>query len=383
MMVKSSNPNTLRFLFGSLVVLSVPYIYVTVKTASEASLNEMAAIVDSPRLLLQTTTSSSSRADPKIVTTAASVVEPACDNFFTVLASAWIPSEGNCSDVYKKYHDLILEHDASMARMNKKLTIFTTWSPEELQQGCGVLDNYVTNLTGHVQLQQFDPEPLLLKHGFTDQHIDWMKHWKDVAPRFHHAVTRLSDVFRIVLQREFAMAYADLDLVYLLDDPRVYLTVPNVAVPIWSEEKGAFEIQNSAFCFSQPQLDRLIGNVKALMNSKGETQKTKNSYMYTAFGPNLFQHSLQGMQTLGPIQLYYTHSDDHWKPQDVAGLSKAYGGFVWLHLDASNRRRNWYQNKKRTYTMLVDELKSKIQISELEQVLPAFVLQADKHQTQQ
>jgi hypothetical protein len=325
--IDNRSNTSLRLIFGTLMVLAIPYVYVTIKAASDVSLDKMTG-VDSPRVLKSLLEHASRNS-----AVATANVAPACDNFFTVLASAWIPNEGNCSDVYDKYRDLILEHEASMQRMGKKLTIFTTWTDQELQQGCGDLANFgFTVSSNHIQLQQFDPEALLLKHGFTATHVEWMKKWQIVAPRFHHAVTRLSDVFRIALQREHAMAYADLDVVYLLDDPRVYTAVPNVAVPIWSEEKGAFEIQNSAFCFSREQLDVLLNNIRTLMDSVGEKQTTQNSYIYTQFGPNLFQHSIQSMQILGPIQLYYTHSDDHWQPERVAELSKAYGGFVWLHL---------------------------------------------------
>jgi hypothetical protein len=43
--------------------------------------------------------------------------------------------------------------------------------------------------------------------------------------------------------------------------------------------------------------------------------------------------------------------------------------------DASNRRRNYYKNKKRTYSMLVEELKSMIQVAPVEKVLPKFLLE--------
>jgi hypothetical protein len=153
------------------------------------------------------------------------------------------------------------------------------------------------------------------------------------------------------------MSYIDLDIVFLMFDPRVYWNKPNVAMPIWQEEKGAMEIQNSAFCFSSSQLDMLLETIRNMIDTRGEEQLTKNMYMYTQVGPNLFQHTIQWLQLIEPIQLYFTHSDDHYLVKDVAQLHNDYGGFVWLHLDGSNRRRNWYKNKKRTYPMLVEEFR--------------------------
>jgi hypothetical protein len=43
--------------------------------------------------------------------------------------------------------------------------------------------------------------------------------------------------------------------------------------------------------------------------------------------------------------------------------------------DASNRRRNYYKNKQRTYSMLVAELKGMIQIAQVEQVIPKYLLE--------
>jgi len=154
------------------------------------------------------------------------------------------------------------------------------------------------------------------------------------------------------------MAYLDLDVVYLLTDPRVYTHRPNVAAPVWSEEKGAIEIQNSAFCFAPSQLDLLLDKIRDTMDQRGSQQFQRNMYIYTQLGPNLFQHTIQSLQMIQPVQLYYTNSDDHWEIPKVAKLHEDYGRFVWLHIDGSNRRRNWYKNKQRTYPMLVQEFQA-------------------------
>ncbi|KAL3918240.1 MAG: hypothetical protein SGILL_004330 [Bacillariaceae sp.] len=243
--------------------------------------------------------------------------------------------------------------------MNTQLTIFTTWSPQELKETeCAAVTADMSKKYPHVKFRQFDPEALLTKHGlFNNTHIGWMKSWANTSPREHHVITRLSDIFRIALQLEYHMTYVDMDVAFLNLDSSVYGSVPNVAAPVWSEEKGALEIQNSLFCFSPAQLKYLLQSIRSLMDQRGEQQVTKNMYIYTQLGPNLFQHSLYRMQQMDPVQLYYTNSDDHWKVEDVARQHRSYGGFLFLHLDASNRRRNWYKNKKRTYPMLVQELR--------------------------
>jgi hypothetical protein len=245
--------------------------------------------------------------------------------------------------------------------MNSHLTVFTTWSPQELQdaQCTSLISSYSTQYP-HVKLQQFDPQDLLTKHDalFNQTHIGWIKAWADTVPRERHAVTRLSDLFRLALQLEHHMTYIDLDVIFLNLDPTLYGRHPNVAAPVWSEEKGALEIQNSAFCFSTPQLQYLLQNVRTLMDERGNAQTNQNMYIYTQLGPNLFQHSIQAMQMMQPVQLYYTNSDDHWKVEDVARQHQAYGGFMYLHLDGSNRRRNWYRHKKtQSYPELVEDFR--------------------------
>jgi hypothetical protein len=208
---------------------------------------------------------------------------PACHGFFTVLANAWIPDEAtSCNATYHKFEEQLMVHNQQLQRMNSTMKIFTTWTPEQLQEpGCH-LNQYPA-----LEPVQFDPEQILLDHGFTDEHVDWVRHWGNVphpALRRNHLVARLSDIFRIVLGMKYSLAYADLDMVYLSDDAALYLQVPNVAVPIWQEEKGAFEIQNSGFCFTRPQLQVLLNDTLKIVRSKGPDQISRNMYFYTQLG---------------------------------------------------------------------------------------------------
>jgi hypothetical protein len=208
---------------------------------------------------------------------------PACHGFFTVLANAWIPDEAtSCNATYQKFEEQLMVHNQQLLRMNSTMKIFTTWTLEQLQEpGCH-LNQYAA-----LEPVQFDPEQILLDHGFTDEHVDWLKHWGNVPHptlRRNHLVARLSDIFRIVLGMKYSLAYADLDMVYLSDDAAIYLQVPNVAVPIWQEDKGAFEIQNSGFCFTRPQLQVLLNDTLTIVQSKGPDQISRNMYFYTQLG---------------------------------------------------------------------------------------------------
>jgi hypothetical protein len=157
----------LSLFFGNLMALWILYVYLahlTITAAPDVSLAlDKVTGVHYPYVLKSLLEHTSAPMTPASMATAS--YTPACDNFFTVLASSWVPTEGNCSYVYDKYRDMIHEHEASMQRMGKTLTIFTTWTQQELQQeGCGDLVNFGFNVSSkYIQLQQFDPEMLMEK----------------------------------------------------------------------------------------------------------------------------------------------------------------------------------------------------------------------------
>ena len=218
-----------------------------------------------------------------------------CDGFFTVLANVWIPDESaenniTCASTYAKFQEQLEVHNAQLLKMNSTMVVFTTWTKDQLREegsNCS-LDKYPA-----LRQVQFDPQQLLLESSddiMTPQVVDWISSWQNVTiqnpkgQRRNHLVTRLSDLFRIVLAKKYNLAYADLDMVYLSNDQRVYVQEPNVAVPIWSEEKGALEIQNSGFCFNPAQLNVLLRNAITIIQSKGPVQTTRNKYIYTELG---------------------------------------------------------------------------------------------------
>ena len=217
-----------------------------------------------------------------------------CEGFFTVLANVWIPDESadnniTCESTYNKFREQLDVHNEQLLKMNSTMIVFTTWTQQQLE-----IEGTKCSLDMYPALRQvqFDPKQLLLEshEDMTPQLVEYISNWQNVTiynpkgQRRNHLVTRLSDLFRILLAQKYKLAYVDLDMVYLSNDKRIYLQESNVAVPIWSEEKGALEIQNSGFCFSTPQLNVLLRNAIQIIKSKGSIQTTKNKYIYTELG---------------------------------------------------------------------------------------------------
>jgi hypothetical protein len=225
----------------------------------------------------------------------------ACQGFFSIMVSAFVPGDqqvGLCTLLYNsRYRPLLEDHSRQMVRMNSTLTLFTTWTPEQLaEEGC-----HLNDLPG-IRTQQFDPIAILRKHGFSNDHIQWMEGWHNAAfvaakqkkgglaktarkILVHKYSARLADIWRVVLAKEHRLAYADMDMMYLSPHPEIYLKDPNVAVPVWGEELGAFEIQNSGFCFLPKQLDVLMRHQREILDAKGPAQAETEQYkLYTAMG---------------------------------------------------------------------------------------------------
>jgi hypothetical protein len=69
----------------------------------------------------------------------------ACKGFFTIMVSAFIPSDtkpGVCKGLYNgRYIPLLEDHSRHFLRMNTTLTVFTTWTDEQLADpGCHLND---------------------------------------------------------------------------------------------------------------------------------------------------------------------------------------------------------------------------------------------------
>ena len=212
-----------------------------------------------------------------------------CNNFFTVLSDVWgVPfRDDSCQATLKHYQGLLIEHNAQMTRMKSELTLYTAWANKDflLEPGCN-LDAYPA-----IRMVQFDPEGLLLKNGYSAKQVQWIKQWKDVPynngkehkQNRRAVITRLSDIFRILLARENGMAYMDLDLFHLSNDPSTYLSKPNVAMPVWGD--ATIEIQNSGWCLSEPQLKILANMAVKRIEAKGEKQTTdRTAFAYTELG---------------------------------------------------------------------------------------------------
>lgn len=209
-----------------------------------------------------------------------------CTDFFSVLPND-MTSNSTCMETLYHFHALLSEHNEHMQLMdNSTLYLFTTWTPQQLQEDGCHLHNY-----SNLKMVQFDPPSLLRRHGFSEQLIHWMDRWgasKDVTKR--ELLTRWSDIFRILLAKDHRLAYADLDLIHLSNHSRVYLSLPNIAVPIWAEGKGALEIQNSGFCLTPAQLDVMIHMTKQRIQEKGRAGNRKNEYYYTELGASILNY---------------------------------------------------------------------------------------------
>lgn len=270
-----------------------------------------------------------------------------CSSFFSVISSAYLPHEQTaktpCAGL-GHYGAVLKRQSLQMAALNSTLTIFTSWSELKLnrfENEC----NKSFKVLDRIFFQQFDADALLHKYNFTADQMRWIQNWYKTASHKEHVPARLADLLRIILAKENGMAYLDLDMIPVppttsnrSQPADLYLESPCVAVPIWAEENGALEIQNSGFCFTGRQLDHLIGRMKTLINSKGETQVYPT---YTEMGPKLFLHSLQSLTRLDPTNLLFTTSNDDRGVSMVLNKAQLFDSEIyWFHLDGRFRGVN-------------------------------------------
>lgn len=270
-----------------------------------------------------------------------------CSSFFSVMSSAYLPHEkmptkGPCAGL-GVYKQVLQRQSQQMAALNSTLTIFTSWSEEKLNLFEAECKPFME--LDRIFYQQFDADALLHKHNFTADQMRWIQNWHKTASHKEHVPARLSDVLRIILARENGMAYLDLDMFPVppatsnrSQPADLYLESPCVAVPIWAEGNGALEIQNSGFCFTGRQLDHLIGRMKTLIDSKGETQVYPG---YTDMGPTVFLHSLQSLILLDPTNLLFTTSNVDSGVSKVLNKAQRFDSEIyWFHLDGRFRGGN-------------------------------------------
>lgn len=279
-----------------------------------------------------------------------------CTSFFSVYSVAYLQGEAGkeaCETLYgknKQYRQILERQSQQMALLNSTLTIFTSWSDHQLKTypECGGPTEEIPN----IRFQQFDPDLLLQNYNFTAQQIGWIRGWDAHAaakdPKNRKRVpTRLADLWRILLARHHQLAYLDLDMFPVPPAHRVtqgskaadlYLATPTLAIPVWGDEHGALEVQNSGFCLAPNQLDYLIHKLQTLIESKGDEQTYK---MYTELGPNLFQHAVQKLTMLSPTKLLLTSSNVDTNARLVLRRAKSLDSeFYWLHLDGRFRGRH-------------------------------------------
>lgn len=277
-----------------------------------------------------------------------------CSSFFSVMSSAYLPNEqrstgGPCAGL-GRYGEVLKRQSLQMAALNSTLTIFTSWSEQKLNRFEAECNKPFRELD-RIFFQQFDADALLHKYNFTADQMRWIQNWHKTASHKEHVPERLADLLRIILAKENGMAYLDLDMIPVppatsnrSQPADLYLESPCVAVPIWAEGNGALEIQNSGFCFTGRQLDHLIGRMKTLIDSKGETQVYPT---YTDMGPKVFLHSLQSLIRLDPINLLFTTSNDDGSVSKVLNKAQRFDSEIyWFHLDSRFRGGNVGEDNK-------------------------------------
>lgn len=266
---------------------------------------------------------------------------PLCKSFFSIMSVSYLPfdqeDDSACKRFYEgRYLPLLERQSAHMTKLNSTLTFFTSWT--ERQQQSPLCKFNQSDFPGLVEAR-LDPKALLRKFHFSEQQIRWIQTWHSTNPNREkyfvykrYVAARLSDLWRLLLAREHGMAYIDLDMFPVGSDSSVFLGSPNVAVPIWAQENGALEIQNSGFCFTNDQLDLLIERIRNTIQSKGEEQ----SYpIYTEIGPVLFTRSIQALSAMAPTRFLFTTCNRENGPAKVLGKVAHYNNEIhWFHLDS-------------------------------------------------
>jgi len=295
-----------------------------------------------------------------------------CKSFFSVMSAAFLPFEQRdalpCNKLYAgRYKPLLERHSKQMVKLNTTLTVFTSWSDmqKRTMPECQPLNSSPDNNTYYpniIERDLGDPYELLQYYNFSQQQQYWISQvWHNYSeavryrPIYEHKKNvgaRLADLFRILLAHRHQMAYLDLDMIPLLTATstttttkqesfkNLFLATPNVAVPLWGDENGGLEIQNSGYCFTQKQLEYLIDRAKLIIDSTGPNQDYRR---YTALGPTLFHRSIQTLTALAPTRLLFTTSNDDSSPTKVLRkILQQYPttDFHWLHLDGRFRGSN-------------------------------------------
>jgi hypothetical protein len=190
----------------------------------------------------------------------------------------WRTDNEPCVDSFFEHDEYFALLSSQMISMNKTLTVYSSYAYNPM---CKF--NYPNIIVEH-----FDAMNLLQIYNFTEL-IPIMSQWHYIG------YERAADIFRILLAHKYKKTYIDSD-VHFLDTIEINSYFHNfVGSAMWSEEKNAIEITNSAFCLSSNILEDMIYFIK------NRIKKRNDNYFYTELGPSMFHKIILNKY---PVLLY-------------------------------------------------------------------------------
>lgn len=243
-----------------------------------------------------------------------------CNDFFTVFPVGTLDEEESskesCKGLFESYHENFKVINARMEAMESTFYVYSDYADTETV--CDLKD------LPHIQSVRFHPRQLLEKYNlggtiYETIQNDWSKKY-----------ARISDVFRILLARQYGHSYLDTDVVFLKDQPD-YFSQPYVGVSVFRDNLNALEITNAAFCLPDPILDRMI------LFLKNRIRHGPSRYFYTELGPSLFHKVVFNANP--PVSLYSVNNPSSGNMKRLAEEAVAYNHLL-LHLTGHVRKAN-------------------------------------------
>jgi len=256
--------------------------------------------------------------------------EPVCQGFFAL----WPVSD--CVGEYDDLNEKMRVLSAQMEVMGANLTLFVN----DL--------NKCVFAYPRISVQLFDMKQILRETGF-EPTFEIMDTWTSDSHRF----TRLSDILRLGLALKHGMAYMDTDVSYLELKRELYEKA-YVGAALWSNEKNAIEITNSAFCLPK----RILKDMLAFQRSR--ILKGGKHLFYTELGPSMFHNVL--MNRFNNIYLYSQNHPVEGSLDEIARGIHLYG-HKQLHLTGNIRDKK--SNRDMKFGELVNTIRRKSGLPEL------------------
>jgi hypothetical protein len=251
---------------------------------------------------------------------------PVCQGFF----SLW--PERDCVDDYDDLNEKMRVLSAQMEVMNANLTLFVN-----------DLNKCVFTFP-RISVQLLDMKQILRETGF-EPAFEIMDTWTPHP----HLFTRLSDILRLGLAFKHGMAYMDTDVSYLELKRELYEKA-YVGAALWSNEKNAIEITNSAFCLPKKILQDMLAFQRTRILKGGKR------LFYTELGPSMFHNVLMNRHN---VYLYSQNHPGEGSLDEIARGIHLYG-HKQIHLTGNIRN-----NRDMRFGELVNTIRRKSGLPEL------------------